>query len=170
MKTLNLSLLMFGLLLCQIIIGSPLNILQKAVRPQIISSQNNITPTKLWTEFLIYNEVKVEYKFKTCNSVQVKNQVLVLFRFTNLTANKLTFSWITKVWRNNVCSNCDNLNDSEYAHSITLNSNEIVTADGLSKENKSLYIFANFIKLSPGMSSQTLTNFEFVNMSTIVAI
>lgn len=125
----------------------------------------DIEPTTDWKLYSLQNGVRIEYKFVTCEFEKVKNQVLVVFRYTNNGVNKIEMSWKTKVFRNNECENCSRMDNPEYAHVIQLESGESLEGDGTSKENKDVYLFSHFIKLVPGMSVQKLTDFEFVNVS-----
>ena len=128
----------------------------------------NIVRTDSWTEYTTFGGVKIEYKFQDCNSEKVKNQTLVLFKYTNETGKKLKLSWQLEVYRDGECYNCHRMDNPEYGHEIVLNPHETIAGDGTSFENDELYLFANFIKLSPGMSDQQLTNFKFINLHTEV--
>ncbi len=121
-----------------------------------------------WTEYTTFGGIKIEYKFSECNSVNVKNQVLVLFRFSNLTTSKKSLSWTLKTYRDGDCSNCARLDNPEYSHELVLEPNQVVEGTCDSKANKALYVFGNFINLSPGMSETYLTNFKFINLNTTV--
>lgn len=118
-----------------------------------------------WTEYKTVDGVKIEYKMKQCESQTMRAQNLLLFKFTNTTGEELNVSWVTKIFRNDQCANCERLDDDEYAHEITLAPNEVLEGDGTTKADKSVYIFGNFITLVPGMSEQSLTNFEFVDLT-----
>jgi hypothetical protein len=118
-----------------------------------------------WTEYTTIDGVKIEYKMKQCEGENMRAQNLILFRFSNTTDQDLTISWVTKEFRNGECSNCRNMYNGEFDHSITLSPGEVLEGDGTSKNNKEVYIFGNFIKLVPGMTEQRLTAFEFVDLS-----
>jgi hypothetical protein len=112
--------------------------------------------------------IQVEYKIQECNNQNVRNQILVLFRFKNTSETEIkTFNWSVKEFRNGVCSNCDVLDTQEFQRSLTLSPGEILEGDGTSKMDKRVYVFCHFIDLVPGMSNQKLTDFEFVNMQVI---
>jgi hypothetical protein len=118
-----------------------------------------------WTEYTTVDGVKIEYKMKQCESDKMRPQNLVLFRYTNTTNQELTISWVTKVFRNGHCVNCNSLDSPEHAHTLTIPAGEVVEGDGASKENKEVYIFGNFINLIPGMTDQRLTDFELVDLT-----
>ena len=123
-----------------------------------------IAPNKTWTDFTTFQGVHIEYKYKECTPDDGRNQILVLFRYTNTTQDKIELTWKTEIWRNNTCTNC-NSSSSEHHRFLVLNPNEIVEADGSTKKNKSTYIFGNFLKLVPGMTKQQLTDFKFQNLA-----
>lgn len=132
------------------------------------SSSEKIEQVYDWTEYTTFGEIKIDYKYEECNSSSVKNQILVLFRFTNLTSQKKNLSWTLEVYRNDECVNCSRIENPEYSHELTLEANEVVQGSCNSKENKALYVFGNFVKLSPGMSDQKLTGFKFINLQSSV--
>lgn len=125
----------------------------------------NIEPTSEWQEYATLEDVRIEYKRKQCTPGTEREQNLILFRYTNLSNDTKTVSWIVKIWRNDYCVNCNAITNSEYAHSITLQPNEVLEADGSTKTDKRVYIFDNFIKLVPGMQEQRLTNFELMDLN-----
>ncbi len=124
--------------------------------------------TDEWTALITLNGIEVEYKVQECNNQNVRNQVLVLFRFKNTSDTEIkTFNWAVKEFRNDVCANCDYVESQEFQRSLTLSPGEVLEGDGTSKMDKRVYLFCHFIELVPGMSEQTLTNFEFMNMEVI---
>ncbi len=126
---------------------------------------DGIELSDIWTEYTTIDGVKIEYKMKQCESDKMRAQNLLLFKFTNTTDQDLTISWVTKTFRNDVCTNCERLTNPEYSHTLTLAPGEVIEGDGTTKENKDVYIFGNFVKLVPGMSEQTLTNFELIDLT-----
>lgn len=139
------------------------------VNLNLLTNNEELIEVNEWTEALIFNGILVEYKFEECNSDNVKNQKLVLFRFTNTTSTAISFKWALQVYRDGECQNCDRIDSTENNYEITLIPGEVVQGDCSSKENKSLYLFANFVNLSPGMSEQHLTNFKFTHLSSRVS-
>jgi hypothetical protein len=154
----------------RLIILSTLLVLAFSVQSQPNESvdYDPIEITDEWTTLTSQDGVEVEYKVQECNNQNVRNQVLVLFRFKNTSATEIkTFNWAVKEFRNDVCSNCDRLDTQEFQRSLTLSPGEVLEGDGTSKMDKRVYLFCHFIELVPGMSNQTLTDFEFVNMDII---
>ena len=128
------------------------------------------TPEESYNWKLFQNEknLKIELRFEHCETIKVKNQVLTLFRFTNTSNERRTFTWASEVWRSGVCTNCNKLDNPEYFKTVTLNPGESIEGDCSSKENKSLYIFSHFVELYPGMNKQSLTGFHFVNLTSTI--
>lgn len=118
-----------------------------------------------WTEYKTFEGIKIEYKMALCESDKMRAQNRLLFKFTNTTDQKLTISWVSKEFRNGECWNCNSLHKSDYSHFLTLEPGQVMEADPTTPENNGLFIFGNYIKFVPGMTEQTLTNFEFVELS-----
>jgi hypothetical protein len=118
-----------------------------------------------WTEYTTVDGIKIEYKMTLCESEKMRAQNLLLFRFTNTTDQEVTVSWRAKEFRNGECWNCANLYDEEYMNSLTLSAGQSIEGQGASTENRGLNIFGNFVKLVPGMTDQSLTNFELVDLT-----
>ncbi|MCJ8291187.1 MAG: hypothetical protein HRT58_15550 [Crocinitomicaceae bacterium] len=134
--------------------------------PNVVSNPiDGIAISHQWTEYKTVDGVKIEYKMTKCDDGKMRAQNILLFRFTNTTSQELTVSWIAKEFRNEECWNCTRLDDPEYAHELKLAPLEVIEGKGGSNYQKSFYIFGNFIKLVPGMTEQTLTNFELVDLS-----
>ena len=135
--------------------------LSPIVQPQI----DGIEISEEWKEYTTMNGVKIEYRMKRCESETMRAQNLLLFRFTNTTNKEVTVTWKSKEFRNGDCWNCERIDDSDFFHVLTLAPNEVLEGDGTSKDNKEVYVFGNYINLVPGMWDQTLTNFEFADLT-----
>lgn len=118
-----------------------------------------------WTEYTTIDGVKIEYKMTECGGEKMRAQNLLLFKFTNTTNQELTVSWATKEFRNGECWNCAHLDSPEYSNTLTLAPLEVIEGKGNADYNENFYIFGNFIKLVPGMTEQSLTNFELVDLT-----
>lgn len=134
------------------------------VQVPISSLMNGIEISDEWTEYTTIDGVKIEYKMALCSGKKMRAQNLLLFKFTNTTNKALSISWVTKEFRNSECWNCEQLYDGDFSHTLELDAAEIIEGDGTNKDNKETYIFGNFIKLVPGMTEQTLTNFELMDL------
>lgn len=135
------------------------------VSDPVIQSVNDLEPADSWQEYTTYEGIKVEYRMKRCGGEGMRDQNRVLLRFTNTTTNSVTFSWKTKIWRDEQCTNCDRIDRSENQFELTLDAGQTIEAQGTRREDPSLYIFDNFVKHVPGMTKTRLTNFEFVDMN-----
>jgi len=123
-----------------------------------------VKPSKTWAAYTSFEGIKIEYKYTLCTPDNGREQELVLFRYTNTTADKVELTWKSETWRNNVCTNC-NSNSNEHIRTIILEPNQVIEADGSTKRVKYNYIFGNFKTLVPGMTKQTLTDFKFQNLN-----
>lgn len=121
-------------------------------------------PTEEWQVYTTINDVRIEFKRKTCTPIHDREQDLILFRYTNLSNQPKTISWSTKMWRNDVCVNCDRIDNSENAFAISLAPNQVIEGDGSTKADKTVYLFDRFITLVPGMTDDRLTDFELFNL------
>ncbi len=119
-----------------------------------------------WESYVTTPDFSIEYRLESCDSNALSNQAVVLFRFTNLTDQPQTISWNKQIWRNGSCSNCHDLDSPEGAFKVYLLPHETIEGDCSSKDTKALYIFRNFMALTPGMSKQTLTGFRFLSLKT----
>jgi hypothetical protein len=157
-----------GLIALLVFLALPL--ISSAERTNFIvppAAQDNIERTDVWTEYRTFGGIKIEYRFQECDSQEpgmFKNMNVVFFRFTNNTSNKLELTWSTELYFDESCVNCDKIERDEYAHSVKLDANQIIEGNCTTKSQTDLYINANFIKLSPGMSGTKLTNFNLVNL------
>ena len=142
----------------------------KSIQAEYASTLDDIERVSTWTVFKELSSVKIEYKFQECNStVQggFKNLNVVFFKFTNLTSNSITVSYVKELYFDGECVNCHKLEKADYKHTIELGPNEVKEGNCDSRES-GLYISANFINLVPGMSGTQLTDFKFVNLETKV--
>lgn len=132
---------------------------------------NDIERVEEWTDYKEFGGIKIEYKFQDCHSEDVtmfRNLTLVFFRFTNTTNQKLELFWSTEISMDGECVNCDKTDREDHKFSLKLDAQQVIEGNCYSKNNRALYIAANFIKLSPGMSGTRLTNFNFINLKTSV--
>lgn len=118
-----------------------------------------------WQEYQTIDGIKIEYKYQAFETGTFRNQLLILFRFSNESTETKTIIWSTEEFRNGICSNCSQIDSPEYSRSVTLSPGEVLegTASDVTKTEE--YLFSNFIKLVPGMTNQRLTDFNFVNVN-----
>ena len=77
-----------------------------------------IEVTYEWQELKTVDGIKIEYKYQAFESGTFRNSLLVLFRFTNMSTGSKSMTWVTKEFRNEICSNCDRLDNPEYSRII----------------------------------------------------
>lgn len=129
---------------------------------------DDLQPSEEWQVYDTYDGVKVEYRLALCGDGQeLREQHLLLFRFTNTTNEAKSISWVMKMFRDGECYNCERITRDEYAHTISLAANETVAGDCSIEtiRNQSLSIHDNYIKHVPGMAGTRLTNFELMNVT-----
>lgn len=135
------------------------------VSASILEKPLEIEVTYEWHELKTVDGIKIEYKYQAFENGVFKNSLLVLFKFTNTTTESQLMTWVTKEFRNEICSNCERLDNPEYTRTISLTPGEVLEGKALEVSKTEEYLFSNFIKLVPGMSNQRLTDFEFVNIN-----
>jgi hypothetical protein len=141
-----------------------------AMMPFMVSAQGNgnLVDSENWTLYKEYGAISVEYKFSEGHSGRYSNEKLLLFRYTNNSNKNMALKFQTEIHRDGECSNCHNLDTEEYLYDVKLSPNEVLEGSGLSKDNKALYIFGNFVTLYPGMTEQYLTDFKFINVESYI--
>ncbi len=85
------------------------------------------------------------------------NQEMVLLKFVNSTDQELTIEWFDVRWYGGDCVNCDNYQDPEYKHSITLAPGESLEGTCSFDSPSGLSIFKRFVHHK---DVKALTNFE----------
>ena len=58
----------------------------------LFSQSNN------WELYYSDNEIKIEYNYMICDFSSTASQEVVIFRFTNLSENKITLNYETLIW------------------------------------------------------------------------
>lgn len=106
--------------------------------------------------------VDINYKFEVCDQFgrQVGKYILQ-FENSNAVSKQISFS--TQTYMNGDCSNCESIDDNEYATSVEVDGNS--SLEGVCGENnKQLEFFSHFIVHVPGMSGKHLTDLKIVNL------
>ena len=65
-----------------------------SVTPKTLTSPAKFEPTEEWQEYATLENVRIEYKRKTCLPANDREQNLILFRYTNLSSDVKTVSWV----------------------------------------------------------------------------
>lgn len=135
-----------------------------------VSASQSLNPSEIevvydWQEYKTIDGIKIEYKYQAFETGTFRNQLLILFRFSNESTDTKKISWSTEEFRNGICANCSQIDNPEYSRSVTLTPGEVLegTASDVTKTEE--YLFSNFINLVPGMTNQRLTDFNFVNIN-----
>lgn len=136
---------------------------QETIHPPLVDLET--AQPENWENYVTTPNFTIDYRLESCDSDALSNQAVVVFRIVNLADQSQTISWNKELWRNGTCSNCHDLDSPEGSFKVNLLSNESIEGDCSSKDNKALYIFRNFIELTPGMSKQTLTGFRLLNVA-----
>jgi hypothetical protein len=118
-----------------------------------------------WTEYDVFDGIRVEYKFTQCPQGFNKNKEMVVFRFENTNTSSKKFSWTPKWDRGNECVNCHMLDSHEFAHVVELDANELKEVDICQERDKRFFMFSKWITIYPGMDDLELTDFEFINVT-----
>lgn len=106
--------------------------------------------------------VDINYKFEVCDQFgrQVGKYILQ-FENSNAVSKQISFS--TQTYMNGDCSNCESIDDNEYATLVEIDGNS--SLEGVCGENnKQLEFFSHFIVHVPGMSGKHLTDLKIVNL------
>ncbi|MFT5858535.1 MAG: hypothetical protein ACI865_000623 [Flavobacteriaceae bacterium] len=136
-----------------------------AFAPTIV---DDLQPSEEWQVYDTYEGIKVEYRLALCgDGVELREQHLLLFRFTNTTNEAKSISWVTKMFRDGECYNCKRITRDDYAHTISLAANETIAGDCSVEtiRNQALSLHDNYIKHVPGMAKTRLTNFELIDVT-----
>ena len=99
-----------------------------------------------------------------CEFSSTASQEIVVFRFTNLSENKITLNYETLIWHDNKEINTEQ-NLDEFRKTINLNNNEIITTNCENKW-KEYSIFYAFVHNETYEKYISLTKFELINITT----
>jgi hypothetical protein len=155
-------------------IGFLLLSLTSNANPEILSlasspfELNGIEPTEEWQVYDTYDGVQVEYRMTKCgDGVELREQNLLLFRFTNTSSSTKTITYRFKMYRDGECFRCDQIMRDEYKHEITLLAGQSLEGDCSieTTRNQALYLLDDYIKHVPGMMHTRLTDFEIVDVT-----
>ena len=124
----------------------------------LFSQSNN------WELYYSDNEIKIEYNYIICDFSSTASQEIVVFRFSNLSENKITINYETQIWHDDKEINTEQ-NTDEFRKTINLDNNEIIT---INCENtwKEYSIFSAFIHNETREKYISLTKFELINITT----
>ena len=124
----------------------------------LFSQSNN------WELYYSDNEIKIEYNYMICDFSSTASQEIVIFRFTNLSENKITLNYETQIWHDGKEINTEQ-NADEFRKTINLNNNEIITTNCENKW-KEYSVFSAFVHNETNEKYISLTKFELINITT----
>jgi hypothetical protein len=124
----------------------------------LFSQSNN------WELYYSDNEIKIEYNYMICDFSSTASQEIVIFRFTNLSENKIKLNYETQIWHNKKEINPEQ-NSSEFRKTINLEDNEIITTN-CENQWKEYAIFSAFVHNETSEKYVSLTKFELINITT----
>ena len=124
----------------------------------LFSQSNN------WELYYSDNEIKIEYNYIICDFSSTASQEIVVFRFTNLSEDKITLNYETKIWYDGKEINPEQ-NSDEFRKTIRLEDNEIITINCHNKW-KEFTIFSAFVHNKTSERYVSLTKFELTNITT----
>ena len=117
-----------------------------------------------WELYYSDNDIKIEYNYMICEFSSTASQEIVIFRFTNLSENKITLNYETLIWHDDTEINTEQ-NLDEFRKTINLNNNEIITTNCEDKW-KEYSIFSAFVHNETNEKYISLTKFELINITT----
>ena len=126
---------------------------------------NSDTLNGNWTEYQVFDGVKVEYRMQEFEA-HGRMQNWLIFRFTNSNSFQVKCSWNVKLHRDNKCANCHSYGGEEFFKSLILESNEQIVSDLNPNNGILISEFGNFITMVDGMTDTKLTGFELINFKT----
>jgi len=124
----------------------------------LFSQSNN------WELYYSDNEIKIEYNYIICDFSSTASQEIVVFRFSNLSENKITINYETQIWHDGKEINTEQ-NTNEFRKTINLDNNEIITTNCENKW-KEYSIFSAFVHNESNERYVSLTKFELINITT----
>jgi hypothetical protein len=106
--------------------------------------------------------IKIEYAYQSCDFSSTSSQEIIIFKFTNLSAAKITLAYEAEIWYNDKKINTK-LNEEEFRKTIKLNHNQTITANCVNREHT---LFSAFISNANNEKYVSLTKFELINITT----
>lgn len=121
-----------------------------------------------WIEYSTFEGITVEYRYTKFVKAGAREEIHLIFRFSNTSSERRELVWVTKEYRVGECSNCERLDNPEYNRKIILDSGEMIEGDPSNSEDQNLYVFSHFVNFVEGMTEHYLTDIEFVNVEVNV--
>ena len=109
------------------------------------------------------DEIKIEYNYMICDFSSTASKEMIIFRFTNLSEEKIKLYYETEIWNDSIKINTEQ-NADEFRKTINLNSNQIITAN-CENQWKEHVIFSAFVHNETSEKYVSLTKFELTNIT-----
>ena len=117
-----------------------------------------------WELYYSDNEIKIEYNYMICDFSSTASKEMIIFKFTNLSEEKITLNYETEIWNDSIKINTEQ-NADEFRKTITLNGNQIITAN-CENQWRGHTILSAFIHNETSERYVSLTKFELTNITT----
>ena len=131
----------------------------------LASSNLSASNTNSWKTYFENDSVKIEFKYQNCEYIEQFNSEFVILKITNYTNKDLNIEWISQLWYDKNCVNCETKND-ENRKEIIISAN--TNSEGKCNINNNLRLFSKFtekIEDMPGVKKiNILTNFELTKI------
>ena len=98
-----------------------------------------------------------------CDFSSTASKEMIIFRFTNLSEEKITLNYETEIWNDSIKINTEQ-NADEFRKTINLNSKQIITANCENKW-KEHAVFSAFTHNETSEKYVSLTKFELTNIT-----
>tara|TARA_B100000767_G_scaffold97472_1_gene93564 strand:+ start:456 stop:899 length:444 start_codon:yes stop_codon:yes gene_type:complete len=131
----------------------------------LASSNLSASNTNSWKTYFENDSVKIEFKYQNCEYIEQFNSEFVILKITNYTNKDLNIEWISQLWYDKNCVNCETKNH-ENRKEIIISAN--TNSEGKCNINNNLRLFSKFtekIEDMPGVKKiNILTNFELTKI------
>tara|TARA_B110000444_G_C18714196_1_gene535219 strand:- start:19 stop:462 length:444 start_codon:yes stop_codon:yes gene_type:complete len=131
----------------------------------LLSSNLSASNTNNWETYFENDSVKIEYIYQNCEYIEQFNSEFVILKITNYTNEDLNIEWISQLWYDKNCVNCETKNN-ENRKKVIISAN--TNSEGKCNINNNLRLFSKFtekIEDMPGVKKiNILTNFELTNI------
>ena len=130
---------------------------------------NEFPQNNEWTVLEDLGSIKIEYRFQECTSQEsaFTNYNVLFLKFTNSANKAVELTYTKEVYYDGVCFTCDENDIEENTHTLTLQPNSVLEGTEEARVD-GLWIFSNFVELSPGMMDRRITNLVLTNIETKV--
>ncbi len=135
---------------------------QQSISTPIISVTESYTTN--WVTYVSTSDFIIEYRFDNCDPSQGFDFEGVIFKITNLTTQKIAFSWHKLLYYAGSCRTCDY--PEEYSFTISVEANSSVEGDCDPNSGYNLKLFSKFIDQAYSQGDQ-LTTFQLGNLTTL---